>query len=174
VADRFLIQKLKQENYAEMKINLATNPHDFAQTRELFCEYAAESRLDLCFQNFDEELASLPGKYAPPEGRLLLATIGEVLAGCVALRKFSDGFCEMKRLYVRPKYRGQGAGRALALASIEAARSIGYERMRLDTLASMRTAIGLYNSLGFRLIEAYRFNPLSDAVYMELDLNGGP
>lgn len=144
-----------------------------AQARELFCEYEAEARLDLCFQNFEEELAGLPGGYAPPEGRLLLALYERQLAGCVALRKFDEGVCEMKRLFVRPAFRGQGIGRALARRVIEEARAAGYSTMRLDTLARMRAAVALYESLGFRRIEAYRPNPLEDVVYLELMLTGG-
>lgn len=144
-----------------------------AQARELFCEYAAESQLDLCFQNFEAELAGLPGAYAPPEGRLLLALYEGQLAGCVALRKFEDGVCEMKRLFVRPAFRGQGIGRLLACRVIEEARAAGYSSMRLDTLARMRAATALYESLGFRRIEAYRPNPLEDVVYLELTLTNG-
>ena len=144
-----------------------------AQARELFCEYEAESQLDLCFQNFEAELAGLPGAYAPPEGRLLLALYEGHLAGSVALRKFEDGICEMKRLFVRPAFRGQGIGRALARRIIEEARAAGYSTMKLDTLARMRAAVTLYESLGFHRIEAYRPNPLEDVVYMELTLTGG-
>ena len=140
------------------------------QARELFCEYESDTQLDLCFQNFEAELAGLPGAYAPPEGRLLLAYYEELLAGCVALRKIEDGVCEMKRLFVRPAFRGQGIGRALVTRVIDEARTAGYRRMRLDTLARMRPAIALYESLGFRRIEAYRPNPLEDVVYMELGL----
>ena len=148
----------------------ASDADAVAQARELFCEYAAESQLDLCFQNFEAELAGLPGAYAPPEGRLLLALYEGQLAGCVALRKFEDGVCEMKRLFVRPAFRGQGIGRALVRRVIEEARAAGYSTMRLDTLARMRAAITLYESLGFRRIEAYRPYPLEDAVYLELTL----
>ena len=144
-----------------------------AQARELFCEYEAESQLDLCFQNFDAELAGLPGAYAPPDGRLLLALYEGQLAGCVALRKFEDDVCEMKRLYVRPAFRGQGIGRALARRVIEEASAAGYSTMRLDTLGRMRPAVTLYESLGFRRIEAYRPNPLEDVVYLELTLTYG-
>lgn len=143
------------------------------QARELFCEYAAESQLDLCFQNFEAELAGLPGAYAAPEGRLLLALYEGQLAGCVALRKFEDGVCEMKRLFVRPAFRGLGLGWALAWRVIEEASAAGYSTMRLDTLGRMRAAITLYESLGFRHIQAYRPNPLEDAVYLELTLTGG-
>jgi ribosomal protein S18 acetylase RimI-like enzyme len=141
-----------------------------AQARELFCEYAAESQVDLCFQNFEAELAALPGAYAPPEGRLLLALHQGQLAGCVALRKFENGVCEMKRLFVRPAFRRQGIGRALAGRVIDEARTAGYSRMRLDTLARMTAAVALYESLGFRHIDPYRPNPLEDAVYLELEL----
>jgi ribosomal protein S18 acetylase RimI-like enzyme len=153
-----------------MTIVQANDADAVAQTRELFCEYAAESQLDLCFQNFEAELAGLPGAYAPPEGRLLLAFYEGHMAGCVALRKFEEGVCEMKRLYVRPAFRGLGIGRTLARRVIEEAVAIGYARMRLDTLARMRAAVALYEALGFRRIEAYRPNPLEDVIYFELCL----
>jgi len=141
------------------------------QMRTLFQEYAAATGLDLCFQGFSEELAGLPGKYAPPEGRLFLAECDRQPAGCVALRKFDQGICEMKRLYVRPPFRGRGIGRALAAAVIEAAREIGYQSMRLDTLAAMRSAVVLYRSMGFRETTPYYDNPLPDVLYFNLELS---
>ncbi|UCF66448.1 MAG: GNAT family N-acetyltransferase [Acidobacteriota bacterium] len=140
------------------------------QARALFEEYAASLSFELDFQDFAEELAEFPGKYAPPEGRLLVARSGSDVAGCVALRKLDDRTCEMKRLYVRPAHRRQDVGRDLCEALIEAAREIGYERMRLDTVPSMTAARALYRSLGFEEIAPYCHNPIEGAVFMELDL----
>src|SRR5579863_4652603 len=134
----------------------AESPAQVAQARELFLEYAQSLGFSLCFQNFDEELAGLPGDYAPPEGRLFLAEYESQLAGCVALHKLGPGICEMKRLYLRPQFRGKGFGRALADRIIAEARQIGYERMRLDTVEPvMKDAVAMYRRIGFKEIAPY-------------------
>jgi GNAT superfamily N-acetyltransferase len=154
-----------------LSIRQAESPAQIAQVRELFLEYAKSLGFSLCFQNFDKELAGLPGDYAPPEGRLLLAEFAGGVAGCVALHKCDAGICEMKRLYLRPQFRGKGLGRVLAEAVIAEAQKIGYERMRLDTVEPvMRDAVGLYRKLGFREIAPYRTNPMPGTLYMELKL----
>ena len=149
----------------------AVTPAQIAQARELFLEYAQSLGFSLCFQNFDQELAGLPGDYAPPGGRLLLAEFDNQLAGCVALHKFDGDICEMKRLYLRPKFRGKGLGRILAVAIIAEARQIGYLRMRLDTVGPvMKDAVAMYRKLGFREIAPYRANPMAGTLYLELTL----
>jgi len=156
-----------------LKILQAETADDWQSARALFEEYAASLGFDLGFQDFAAELAGLPGDYAPPRGRLLLASADGRLAGCVALREIGEGICEMKRLYVRPEFRGLGLGRVLAEAVIAAAREIGYVRMRLDTVPAMRQARALYHALGFREIPAYRYNPVPGTAFMELRLNAG-
>ncbi len=146
-----------------------------AQARELFLEYAKSLGFSLCFQNFDQELAGLPGDYSPPDGRLLLAEYESQLAGCVALHKImlpgEDGICEMKRLYLRPQFRSKGLGRALAERIIAEARQIGYRSMRLDTVEPvMKDAVVMYRRLSFREIPPYRANPMPGTLYMELSL----
>ncbi len=140
------------------------------EARILLLEYADSLDVDLSFQNFDQELSDFPGSYMPPTGALLLASRGGKLAGSVAMRKLDAEACEMKRLYVRSGSRGLGVGRELAVAVIDAARDLGYRRMRLDTLAGMDDAQGLYRTLGFREIAAYYENPVPGTRYLELDL----
>jgi ribosomal protein S18 acetylase RimI-like enzyme len=149
----------------------AESSAQIAQARELFLEYADSLGFSLCFQSFDQELAGLPGDYAPPDGRLLIAEYRGQAAGCVALHKLDSGICEMKRLYLRPQLRGRGVGRALAEAVIQEARAIGYRKMRLDTVEPvMPNAVAMYRRLGFVEIESYRTNPIAGALYMELAL----
>ena len=156
-----------------MKIAQAHSAADIETARALFEEYATALDISLCFQNFDQEVSGLPGSYAPPAGRLLLATEGEEAAGCIALRPLAGNACEMKRLYVRPQFRGRGLGQNLVAAVIDAARGIGYEHMRLDTLpGKMDHAIVLYRSIGFREIAPYYHNPVAGALFMELALQG--
>jgi putative acetyltransferase len=149
----------------------AESPAQITQARELFLEYAHSLGFSLCFQDFDKELAELPGHYAPPEGRLLLAEYESQLAACVALHKIDSAICEMKRLYLRPRFRGQGLGRALANRIIAEARQIGYQSMRLDTVEPvMKDAVAMYRKLGFEEIPPYRPNPMAGTIYMELEL----
>lgn len=153
-----------------VEIRAAELPRDLAAARGLFREYAASLDVDLAFQGFEAELAALPGRYAPPAGRLLLAWKGAAAVGCVALRPLDGGTCEMKRLYVRPAARGERLGRRLAERICAEARAIGYARICLDTLPSMISAIGLYTALGFKPIEPYVFNPVPGTRFLGCDL----
>jgi len=147
------------------------SPQQITAIRELFLEYAQSLGFSLCFQSFDQELASLPGDYAPPYGQLILATSNGQPAGCVALHRIGQDICEMKRLYVRPQYRGKGLGRELAQKIIAEARQLGYKKLRLDTVEPiMKTAVAMYRQLGFCEIPPYRPNPIDGALYMELQL----
>jgi GNAT superfamily N-acetyltransferase len=152
----------------ECELITVTCSEDLQRIRALFGEYARELPFNLSFQNFADELAGLPGRYAPPSGRMLLAQCGDTFVGCVALRQIGDGLCEMKRLFVRPALRGKGIGKALANAIIEEARRIGYKRMRLDTV--LEPAKCLYRSLGFREILPYQHVPMEGVAFMELEL----
>lgn len=154
-----------------LKFIQAKSKEEILQVKSLFTEYAASLDFNLCFQDFDKEIAELPGEYALPDGRLLLALDGTKIAGCVTLRKITKDTCEMKKLYVKPEFRGKRIGKALAEYIIEEARKIGYSRMQLDTVPSMKEAISLYQSLGFKGIEPYRYNPVKGAIFMELILN---
>jgi len=154
------------------RIAQATSEPEIDAARALFGEYAAWLDLDLSFQGFAAELAALPGDYAPPRGTLLLALDDEAVLGCVGLRPLDrPRSAELKRLYVRPEARGRRVGPLLAQAAVSSARDAGYERVRLDTLSTMVSARRLYEDLGFREIDAYRYNPVADATFMELDLD---
>lgn len=158
-------------NQSLIEVIPATLPQHFEQSRALFLEYAKSLGFSLCFQSFDQELEGLPGAYSPPGGRLLLALRDGHAAGCIALRKIDTGICEMKRLYVHPADRGFGLGRRLVEGLIAEARVIGYERMRLDTVASaMQDAIALYRRMGFVEIAPYSSIPIESALWMELRL----
>jgi GNAT superfamily N-acetyltransferase len=153
-----------------MQILQAIIQAEIATCRALFQEYADWLQVDLCFQGFTEELANLPGPYAPPLGRLLLAVESGEAAGCIALKQLEPGICELKRLYVRPAFRRTGLGRRLVQQIIEEARSIGYSTMRLDSLDRLEPAIRLYESLGFVRCTSYYDTPLVHTVFMELEL----
>jgi len=154
----------------------ARSAEEIAAARALFQEYGASLGFSLCFQSFDQELAQLPGSYAPPLGRLLLALDpsengSAKYAGCVALHPLAETICEMKRLYVRPEFRGRGLGQELIQAIIATAKEIGYHRMRLDTVPGMMdAAIKMYRGIGFREIPPYTHNPVRGAIFMELEL----
>ncbi len=153
-----------------MKIIPVSTKKQTLAARELFLEYAESLDFELCFQDFDKELAELPGEYSPPEGRLFLAEHKNEPAGCIALRKIENNICEMKRLYVRPKFRELGIGKELAYKLVDEARKIGYKKMRLDTVPAMQTAQKLYYQMGFVEIKPYRINPVKGTKFMELML----
>jgi GNAT superfamily N-acetyltransferase len=161
-----------------VRLAAAAGSAELAAARELFREYAASLGIDLCFQNFEAELAALPGDYAPPTGTLLLAYVDDALAGCGAMRPLADvdyaNACEMKRLYVRPAFRRFGIGRLLAGALIDEARRAGHSVMLLDTLDDMESARGLYASLGFVEVPPYYYNPIPGAHYLKVDLESAP
>ena len=154
-----------------LTISQVESGHEIDQARELFREYEAWLGMDLCFQGFEEELAKLPGKYAKPDGRLLLAYSDERLAGCIAMRDLGDRVCEMKRLFVRDGFRGKQIGVHLIEKLIGEAREEGYSKMRLDTFPpKMGKAVSLYKSHGFHPISPYYDNPHEGVLYMELEL----
>ena len=156
-----------------IKIVSAESVEQVEDVRTLFREYEKWFGMDLCFQDFDAEVAGLPGRYAAPDGRLYLAIADQEIAGCVALRKLADGICEMKRLFVREAFRGRQIGKVLIERIIEDARGIGYKKMRLDTYPpKMAKAVGMYKSYGFRKIPAYYHNPYGETLFMELKLEG--
>ncbi len=154
----------------QILIRAARTAEEIAEIRKLFVEYAESLNFDICFQGFDEEIETLPGRYAPDEGELLLARVDGQFAGGVGARSLGDGICEMKRLYVRPAFRGLRLGRQLTGEIIEWARGAGYRAMRLDTLESMKSARALYEEFGFLPIGPYYDNPLDGVSYLELKL----
>jgi GNAT superfamily N-acetyltransferase len=145
----------------------ASGPPLLDVARDLFREYQRAIQVDLCFQGFERELAELPGSYAPPAGRLVVALVDGTAAGCGALRPLDAGVAELKRMWVRPAFRGRGLGRSIAEVLLRAADDVGYRAVRLDTLGSMKEARSLYADLGFREIPAYYDNPLPGVIYME-------
>jgi ribosomal protein S18 acetylase RimI-like enzyme len=157
-----------------VRLEPARTPAQFETVRGMFREYKAAIGVDLCFQSFEQELAAVESLYGPPGGRVLLAWAHERLAGCGALRSLAPGVAELKRMYVRPAFRGLGLGRRLANALLDAAADLGYRAVRLDTLPAMAEAIGLYRSLGFREIQPYDENPLPGVLYMERALDDRP
>jgi GNAT superfamily N-acetyltransferase len=162
---------LLKKSSSPLRIRVVDSVEDTQHARDLFREYEAWIEVDLCFQSFEKELTGLPGDYAAPDGRLLLAFEDGRLAGCIALRKLERGVCEMKRLFVRPEFHGKGIGRQLVDAIVRAAREIGYRKMRLDTLPpKMNKAIAIYRSVGFKEIEPYYDNPVPGATFLELVL----
>ena len=149
---------------------IAKSDSDYKQAKTLFLEYADSLNFGLCFQNFEKEISDLPAMYSEPEGCIILSSENAKPFGCVALRKFENETCEMKRLYIPKTYRGKGIGRELAKRIITKAKELGYKKMRLDTIETMKEAIALYKTLGFVEISAYRYNPVKEVVYMEKDL----
>ncbi|MCC0632010.1 GNAT family N-acetyltransferase [Clostridioides sp. ZZV15-6388] len=163
-----MINKMTQN--VILKFVEANDLENLENVKILFNEYSNSLNIDLCFQDFNNELKTLPGKYEKPSGSLILAFVDENLAGCVALKKLEDKVCELKRLYVRDKFRGLKIGKILLEEIVEEAKKIGYTYMRLDTLPSMKSAQGLYEKIGFYDIDPYTYNPIEGARYMELKL----
>ncbi|MCC0644640.1 MULTISPECIES: GNAT family N-acetyltransferase [unclassified Clostridioides] len=163
-----MINKMTQN--VILKFVEANDLENLENVKILFTEYSNSLNIDLCFQDFNNELKTLPGKYEKPSGSLILAFVDENLAGCVALKKLEDKVCELKRLYVRDKFRGLKIGKILLEEIVEEAKKIGYTYMRLDTLPSMKSAQGLYEKIGFYDIDPYTYNPIEGARYMELKL----
>lgn len=152
------------------KYLVAESAEHLDAVKTLFMEYARSLEFSLGFQDFEEEISDMPGHYGPPDGCILLAFYDDVPVGCVGLRRLEEGVCEMKRLYVKPEFRGRGIGKYLSEMIIAEAKRIGYDKMRLDTLSSMTEANAIYGNLGFRDIEPYRYNPFEDAIFLEIDL----
>ncbi len=151
-----------------MHIKFVRTPEEIEQIRNLFREYAASLEFDLEFQDFAEELQTLPGSYARPEGELFLCEEDGVSIGCAALRRIDPDICELKRMYLKPEWRGKGLGKVIAFEVIKHAQELGYKKIRLDTIATMKEAIALYEKIGFKEIAPYRYNPIKGAKFMEL------
>ena len=161
---------VKKESVGSHRIADGHHEASIPVVRELFREYSAWLGVDLCFQDFEAELATLPGKYAPPAGAILVVHVDGAPAGVVALRALAPSICEMKRLWVREPFRDRGLGKVLAKAILDRARAAGYARLRLDTLPQMKSALALYRTLGFYEVPAYYDNPLLGTIYLEKDL----
>ncbi|UCC78428.1 MAG: GNAT family N-acetyltransferase [Candidatus Zixiibacteriota bacterium] len=157
-------------NWNRTEYLMAESDDHLAIAKQLFMEYARSLEFNLGFQDFEEEIAEMPGQYGPPDGCILLAFCDDVPVGCVALRKLEERICEMKRLYVKPEFRRLGIGRTLSVKIIDEAKRLGYDKMRLDTLSTMKEAISIYRQLGFHNIEPYRYNPFEHAVFLEKDI----
>lgn len=174
-AGRFYLRKgegsMKEDKgNRDIEYTYVSNGEHLNEIKQLFLEYVQSLQVDLAFQDFSKEFETLPGKYSHPDGALILALVGGMAAGCVALRKLSEETCEMKRLFVRESFQGLGIGRQLVNRVIEEARRLGYSYMRLDTLPTMKKAQEMYVALGFYDIDAYVFNPIEGTRYMELKL----
>jgi ribosomal protein S18 acetylase RimI-like enzyme len=165
------LETFKGNNNHNVELKYVTGEYMLEEVRQLFMEYAQSLDIDLCFQDFETELKTLPGKYKAPDGVLLLASVDGKEAGCVALRKNSEDICEMKRLYIRDKYRGLGIGKSLISRLIDEARELNYHYMRLDTLSTMKAAQKLYSAFGFYDIAPYVYNPIEGTRFMELNLD---
>ena len=157
-----------------VQIREAETARMVSSARDLIKEYSASLGIDLSFQDFEKEMVEFPAHYTKPDGRVFVAVEGSIAVGVVGVRRFSGKVCELKRMYVRPEFRGKGIGRMLAEKAIREAREIGYDRMRLDTLSRLEEAVSLYRSLGFKEIAPYRANPNKGVVYMELELGASP
>lgn len=149
---------------------ISKTEQDYKDAKDLFLEYANSLNFELCFQDFEKEIFDLPAQYSEPTGCIILCYENEKPIGCVGLRQFAEGICEMKRLYLINEARGKGIGRVLAEEIVEKAKELGYQKMQLDTIETMKEAISLYKSMGFKKIPAYRYNPIQGVIYMEMEL----
>lgn len=152
------------------EIRQALSEEEFSEAKRLLQEYADWLNYDFCYRNIGKEIDEFPGEYGPPGGKFFLAYVGDKVAASVAVRRWEGNVCEMKRLFVRPEFRGKGIGKKLAKLIIDEAGKMGYRSMRLDTLPNMTEAIELYKSLGFQEVDKYRESPTDDAFYFELKL----